>query len=159
MLTIRTQVSPASWISPDNFSSMISQEVHYYCRWVSCFCTTINTFIKVMNGPFPQPSTVKTNSQHPLIQISQCRHGSTTTRQCEGYRELPTGEFWLTLPSTLMGISCEMNDVLYLNSSQLIQLHSFFKCKRGMNFLSISSLSVKSHLRGNFKLNLNWWVQ
>lgn len=37
-----------------------------------------------MNGLFPQPPAVKTNSQDPLIQISQFGHDSTTAKQREG---------------------------------------------------------------------------
>lgn len=85
VLTLSAEVSPASRISPDNVSSVVSQEVHYYYRRVSLllhhnqYCS-----IKVMNGPFPQTPAVATNSPEPLLQISQCRHGSTTTGQSEG---------------------------------------------------------------------------
>lgn len=59
---------------------MISQGVHYYCRRALLHHNQYSS-IKVMNGPFPQPSEIKTNSQDPPIQIRQCRFGSAKRKE------------------------------------------------------------------------------
>lgn len=106
--------------------------------------------IRVMNGPFPQPSAVKTNSQDPLIQISQCGHDSTTPGQCEGWKSLWPGKSDQLLHPPdghlLCNTCCPLATLTTLNSYSYIYFFSF-----------INSLRKKSYLGGNFKLNMEWY--
>lgn len=128
--TIRTEVSPSSWISPDAFSSVIPQELYYYCRRASCLCTTINTLpLRWWTVRFPNllqsRQILRTHwSKSVNVGMTALHPGYV-----KGKESCWLGEVRPTLPSPLEDISCVMHAVIYLNSSQLVQRRPFLKCR------------------------------
>lgn len=145
VLTICAEVSPSSWISPDAFSSVISREVHYYCRRVSCFCTTINTLpLKWWTVRFPNP-----------LQSRQILRTHWSKSVNVGMTALHPG-------NVKVKESCWS-----WKSDQLF--HSYWSPVHCMLFFDITGVKsysnnmikcriLKSYLGGNVKLNLNWHV-
>lgn len=89
--------------------------------------------IKVMNGPFPQPSRVKTNSQDRRIQIHQCGYDGILRQKAAWKLKRERKEIWIPLCYD------------HLKRRRPWQFHIACQCKKDHLFSSLPE--ENTHLR------------
>lgn len=109
------------------FSSVIFRSPLLLQKGIMLLHNNRYSFIKVMNVQFPP--TVQTNSQEPLIRISQCQHDGTTARWGEGEQAEPGKSD--SLPIITFGRA--INATLYF-SSQIRHFNSSLKLRQEVLF-------------------------